>query len=438
MSALDTMRCLSKGGAEKELQCELDKGHSCFHKNGGVTWEDDIYDAVAQFRENHNLSEPEPPPVPNKSAPIAELVIQDLKDRMQFGLTKYGMLLQANNGRNAGVDAYQEQLDHLIYFRQLIEERFLLLVAIAAELHAAGFTLPEATTTKDPEILFRNILRAIEEARRFRAAHGALIRERDGEVWIWSTGDPEDGDNLDTINCPILIQPYTLREIVRQGKADLQLARDISQARDTLAEAMAIPVPMIIFCPKCQKQHIDREETDQEFNARITAVKDSSSFVKLTRWTNPPHKTHRCLFCGIDFRFSSIYTVGVETIPPGPNDTWRPDQDRWMLEIGVEGDKFHLHKFDDQCPEAGCVPAVNSLPVGTTFQQQAIKEGGERPAPHAIVYIWSAEHGTWWRSNASGYTVDIKEAGLYVFSDAWQRSNHAGPEKKLAYIIAEI
>jgi hypothetical protein len=66
---------------------------------------------------------PEPDPKRNTSRPIWELVIDDMKDRDHFGRMRYGTPLQANNGRDALVDAYQEALDLCVYLRQAIEER---------------------------------------------------------------------------------------------------------------------------------------------------------------------------------------------------------------------------------------------------------------------------------------------------------------------------
>ena len=31
-----------------------------------------------------------------------------------------------------------------------------------------------------------------------------------------------------------------------------------------------------------------------------------------------------------------------------------------------------------------------------------------------LYVIWSYEHGSWWRPHSRGYTVDIKQAGLYT------------------------
>lgn len=52
-------------------------------------------------------------------------VTQDIEDRKRVGLERYGTLLQAFNGRDALMDAYQEALDLMVYSRQVIEERAL-------------------------------------------------------------------------------------------------------------------------------------------------------------------------------------------------------------------------------------------------------------------------------------------------------------------------
>ena len=65
---------------------------------------------------------PQPPPIPS-TGDIQKLVIDDMEKRREFGVRKYGTPLQANNGRDALMDAYQEALDLVVYLRQLIEER---------------------------------------------------------------------------------------------------------------------------------------------------------------------------------------------------------------------------------------------------------------------------------------------------------------------------
>lgn len=65
----------------------------------------------------------QPAPVANSNQHIADLVCADIMDRKAAGVAKYGVALQAGNGRDALVDAYQEALDLSQYLKQAIEER---------------------------------------------------------------------------------------------------------------------------------------------------------------------------------------------------------------------------------------------------------------------------------------------------------------------------
>lgn len=68
------------------------------------------------------VREQEAPKV-NDREHVWDLVIQDMKQRDADGAKKYGTHLQAFNGRNPLVDAYQEALDLVVYLRQAIEEQ---------------------------------------------------------------------------------------------------------------------------------------------------------------------------------------------------------------------------------------------------------------------------------------------------------------------------
>lgn len=65
----------------------------------------------------------QPAPIPNGKPAIADLVIADVRARQELGQRRYGTDLQASNGRDALVDAYQEAIDLAMYLRQLLEER---------------------------------------------------------------------------------------------------------------------------------------------------------------------------------------------------------------------------------------------------------------------------------------------------------------------------
>lgn len=78
-----------------------------------------------------------------------------------------------------------------------------------------------------------------------------------------------------------------------------------------------IPIPMILFCPVCQLQHIDAP------NPKIG-------------WTDPPHKSHECQGCKVVWRPCDLATTGVKAIATrGKADTWQPDPEkmhRWQTD----------------------------------------------------------------------------------------------------------
>ena len=65
---------------------------------------------------------PQPAPRPGR-VEILSLVLADLQARADVGRIKYGTMLEAGNGRDALMDAYQEALDLCMYLRQVLAER---------------------------------------------------------------------------------------------------------------------------------------------------------------------------------------------------------------------------------------------------------------------------------------------------------------------------
>lgn len=65
----------------------------------------------------------QPLPTPNDNPRVHDLVIEDIRARKELGIRRYGVALQAHNGRDALLDLYQELLDATTYLRQLLEER---------------------------------------------------------------------------------------------------------------------------------------------------------------------------------------------------------------------------------------------------------------------------------------------------------------------------
>jgi len=70
------------------------------------------------------------------------------------------------------------------------------------------------------------------------------------------------------------------------------------------------PVDMILHCPTCLHQHIDRDEGQHVAPHTSPAL-----------WRNPPHRSHLCGNCGFVWRPADVPTNGVETIKTrGKND----------------------------------------------------------------------------------------------------------------------
>jgi hypothetical protein len=100
------------------------------------------------------------------------------------------------------------------------------------------------------------------------------------------------------------------------------------------------PIDVVLFCPRCKTQHIDKAEPDvcmlcgEDFQMhdhdRAGALStcrreviEGSDFREIFKpWVNPPHKSHRCSNCNIVWRPADVPTNGVEKAKTvGDNDT---------------------------------------------------------------------------------------------------------------------
>lgn len=88
----------------------------------------------------------------------------------------------------------------------------------------------------------------------------------------------------------------------------------VSLARAALTAAVALmdaaPIPMVLHCPSCGLQHIDKPDPDNG-------------------WHDPDHRSHQCQGCGAIWRPADVPTKGAEriatrgkadTVPPVPRD----------------------------------------------------------------------------------------------------------------------
>lgn len=86
------------------------------------------------------------------------------------------------------------------------------------------------------------------------------------------------------------------------------------------------PVPMLIFCPRCSRQHIDEPDPSKcgscghsdGAHAAGTATSRCQAFDcmcnKFEPWNNPEHRSHYCGNCGLKFRLCDRATEGVRFI----------------------------------------------------------------------------------------------------------------------------
>ena len=89
----------------------IEEGNSGLHYNCGCP----DFKAIGQSDQ--------PAPTINDSVPVVDQINGFLERRKQFGIEKYGTPLQAGNGRDALVDAFEEAADLFIYLGQVIIER---------------------------------------------------------------------------------------------------------------------------------------------------------------------------------------------------------------------------------------------------------------------------------------------------------------------------
>lgn len=134
----------------------------------------------------------QPDPIPNESPSMHDLVAADLQTRKEFGLRKYGTILQAGNGRNPLLDAYDEVLDHAVYIKQALIERdeMLELIGFALRLRK-GYHQEEEWSyfdRKSEEILNRSQLSTepdnMSVAQRIQQKYSEIgQQEHDDDVW---------------------------------------------------------------------------------------------------------------------------------------------------------------------------------------------------------------------------------------------------------------
>lgn len=77
----------------------------------------------------------------------------------------------------------------------------------------------------------------------------------------------------------------------------------VQYGRAVEAAVLATPIDMVLHCPACGLQHIDRPEADGNWTIPMPGA-----------WTNPPHRSHLCAGCGHVWRPADVPTNGVAAV----------------------------------------------------------------------------------------------------------------------------
>jgi len=77
-------------------------------------------------------------------------------------------------------------------------------------------------------------------------------------------------------------------------KFHILLTESLIKAEKERDRYKAVPIPMLLWCPACHAQHVDRDE-----------------------WATPEkaHRKHLCANCGHLWKPALVSTVGVEKLP---------------------------------------------------------------------------------------------------------------------------
>lgn len=123
------------------------------------------------------------------------------------------------------------------------------------------------------------------------------------------------------------------KSLVRAGFNVRDQSRIMTRFRTTQLLQLANPRPldMVLHCPNCSQQHIDKpdcvfdhfdvpmEPDSDEGKAQIAQMQ---AWEREHNWSNPPHRSHLCGVCGFIWRPADVPTNGVAaTKTKGKDDT---------------------------------------------------------------------------------------------------------------------
>lgn len=131
------------------------------------------------------------------------------------------------------------------------------------------------------------------------------------------------------------------------------------------------PIPMILYCPACGEQHIDKAEEPRRLangnvahGCEMCDGEDECTCPgwKPRWWTNPPHRSHLCDNCGHIWRPADVPTEGVASIATVGEKDHPPRAP--LKRPNLEGGVWSKETVEAALDRAA---SVRTLIMGTTF-----------------------------------------------------------------------
>lgn len=164
------------------------------------------------------------------------------------------------------------------------------------------------------------------------------------------------------------------------------------------------PIDMILHCPKCGLQHIDKDNSD---DLRIQAAelgidregdRECERWIEDREWLNPPHRSHLCHGCGHIWRPADVPTNGVKDITTkGKADSPREwpgvlkgrilaSAERWEKLTSLAGNwqngsDITVKLMQDDATRECLIQVGEEIETGMTFEQALT--GFDKPKGHA-------------------------------------------------------
>jgi hypothetical protein len=182
------------------------------------------------------------------------------------------------------------------------------------------------------------------EARELNRESAEELAEWSGGKWVSLFGRGDRGEDISHVVIPTLEGDHRADLgdwIIKGVEGEFYPCKpNIFAKTYEDADAEPEPIDMLIFCPNCGKQHIDRSDPvcgrmdihDEDCSpCQRSKGHDGehmcSPMDDNKRWTNPVHKSHTCRKddsgCGKIFRVADVPTNGVAEIKTrGKDDTW--------------------------------------------------------------------------------------------------------------------